>query len=115
MIINKGINDRNRYELPDLIIIAVFNSQNVPENIPKQLVSRRCRCYRIPISLRCLELGLTADTVFSLSLSLSLFDTFMAADEISWTTLPSIARTCTQYHSPECRHRPGNTRISGEL
>ncbi|KAG0039607.1 hypothetical protein BGZ82_007465 [Podila clonocystis] len=37
MIINKGINDRNRYELPDLIIIAVFSSQNVPENIPKQL------------------------------------------------------------------------------
>ncbi|KAG0083425.1 hypothetical protein BGZ92_010785, partial [Podila epicladia] len=37
MIINKGINDRNRYELPDLIIIAVFSSQNVPDNIPKQL------------------------------------------------------------------------------
>ncbi|KAG0022651.1 hypothetical protein BGZ81_008447 [Podila clonocystis] len=38
MIINKGINDRNRYELPDLIIIAIFSSQNVPENIPTQLL-----------------------------------------------------------------------------
>ncbi|KAF9426155.1 hypothetical protein BGZ94_006863 [Podila epigama] len=38
MIINKGINDRNRYELPDLIIIAIFNSQNVPDTIPKQLL-----------------------------------------------------------------------------
>lgn len=41
MIINKGINDRNRYELPDLIIIAVFSSQNVPDNIPKQLVKSK--------------------------------------------------------------------------
>lgn len=38
MIVNKGINDRNRYELPDLIIIAIFSSQNVPDNIPKQLL-----------------------------------------------------------------------------
>ncbi|KAG0249892.1 hypothetical protein BG011_008844 [Mortierella polycephala] len=38
MIINKEINDRNRYVLPDLIIIAVFNSSKVPENIPKQLL-----------------------------------------------------------------------------
>ncbi|KAF9903709.1 hypothetical protein EC991_003436 [Linnemannia zychae] len=37
MIINKEINDRNRYVLPDLIIIAIFNSPNVPENVPKQL------------------------------------------------------------------------------
>ncbi|KAK3842590.1 MAG: hypothetical protein J3R72DRAFT_442685 [Linnemannia gamsii] len=38
MIINKEINDRNRYVLPDLIIIAIFNSPNVPENVPKQLL-----------------------------------------------------------------------------
>lgn len=38
MIVNKEINDRNRYVLPDLIIIAIFNSPNVPENVPKQLV-----------------------------------------------------------------------------
>ncbi|KAF9147210.1 hypothetical protein BG015_011182, partial [Linnemannia schmuckeri] len=38
MIINKEINDRNRYVLPDLIIIAIFSSSNVPENVPKQLL-----------------------------------------------------------------------------
>ncbi|KAF9102875.1 hypothetical protein BGX29_004104 [Mortierella sp. GBA35] len=38
MIINKEINDKNRYVLPDLIIIAIFNSPNVPENVPKQLL-----------------------------------------------------------------------------
>ncbi|KAG0309201.1 hypothetical protein BGZ98_004501 [Dissophora globulifera] len=38
MIINKEINDRNRYMLPDLIIIAIFSSPNVPDNIPKQLL-----------------------------------------------------------------------------
>ncbi|KAF9333557.1 hypothetical protein BGZ91_011200 [Linnemannia elongata] len=38
MIVNKEINDRNRYVLPDLIIIAIFNSPNVPENVPKQLL-----------------------------------------------------------------------------
>jgi hypothetical protein len=38
MVINKEINDRNRYVFPDLIIVAIFNSPNVPENIPKQLV-----------------------------------------------------------------------------
>ncbi|CAO3565212.1 unnamed protein product [Mortierella alpina] len=38
MIINKEINDRNRYVLPDLIIVAIFNSSTVPENIPKQLL-----------------------------------------------------------------------------
>ncbi|KAK3809958.1 MAG: hypothetical protein J3Q66DRAFT_61554 [Benniella sp.] len=38
MVINKEINDRNRYIFPDLIIIAIFNSPNVPENIPKQLL-----------------------------------------------------------------------------
>ncbi|KAG0196348.1 hypothetical protein BGX28_010263 [Mortierella sp. GBA30] len=37
MIINKEINDRNRYVFPDLIVIAVFNSPNIPDNIPKQL------------------------------------------------------------------------------
>lgn len=38
MIVNKEVNDRNRYVLPDLIIIAIFTSPNVPENVPKQLV-----------------------------------------------------------------------------
>ncbi|KAG9062098.1 hypothetical protein KI688_006823 [Linnemannia hyalina] len=38
MIVNKEINDRNRYVLPDLIIIAIFNSPNVPENVPKRLL-----------------------------------------------------------------------------
>ncbi|KAF9962483.1 hypothetical protein BGZ72_004852 [Mortierella alpina] len=38
MIINKEINDRNRYVLPDLIIVAIFNSPTVPDNIPKQLL-----------------------------------------------------------------------------
>ncbi|KAF8939554.1 hypothetical protein BGZ47_008125 [Haplosporangium gracile] len=38
MIINKEINERNRYVLPDLIVIAIFNSPNVPENVPKQLL-----------------------------------------------------------------------------
>ncbi|KAG9327191.1 hypothetical protein KVV02_000907 [Mortierella alpina] len=38
MIINKEINDRNRYVLPDLVIIALFNSPTVPDNIPKQLL-----------------------------------------------------------------------------
>ncbi|KAF9179426.1 hypothetical protein BGZ51_006926 [Haplosporangium sp. Z 767] len=38
MIINKEINDRNRYVLPDLIIIAIFSSPKVPDNIPKQLL-----------------------------------------------------------------------------
>ncbi|KAF9161719.1 hypothetical protein DFQ26_004211 [Actinomortierella ambigua] len=37
MIITKEINDRNRYLLPDLIVIAVFNTPKVPSNIPKQL------------------------------------------------------------------------------
>ncbi|KAF9574733.1 hypothetical protein EC968_005738 [Mortierella alpina] len=38
MIINKEINDRNRYVLPDLIIVAIFSSSKVPDNIPKQLL-----------------------------------------------------------------------------
>lgn len=38
MIITREINDRNRYVFPDLIVIAVFNSPTVPDNIPKQLV-----------------------------------------------------------------------------
>ncbi|KAF9922042.1 hypothetical protein FBU30_007884 [Linnemannia zychae] len=37
MIINKEINDRNRYMLPDLIIIAIFRSSTVPEKVPRQL------------------------------------------------------------------------------
>ncbi|KAF9290572.1 hypothetical protein BGZ68_006682 [Mortierella alpina] len=38
MIINKEINDRNRYVLPDLIVIAIFSAPIVPDNIPKQLL-----------------------------------------------------------------------------
>lgn len=38
MAISKEINDRNRYTFPDLIIIAIFRSPNVPDNIPKQLL-----------------------------------------------------------------------------
>ncbi|KAI8596394.1 hypothetical protein EDD21DRAFT_388380 [Dissophora ornata] len=38
MIINKEINDRNRYVVPDLIIIAIFSSPDVPDNIPKELL-----------------------------------------------------------------------------
>lgn len=38
MVITREINDRNRYVFPDLIVIAVFNSPTVPDNIPKQLV-----------------------------------------------------------------------------
>ncbi|KAG0049619.1 hypothetical protein BGZ83_005544 [Gryganskiella cystojenkinii] len=38
MIITREINDRNRYVFPDLIVIAVFTSSTVPENIPKQLL-----------------------------------------------------------------------------
>ncbi|GJJ67849.1 hypothetical protein EMPS_00195 [Entomortierella parvispora] len=38
MIITREINDRNRYVFPDLIVIAVFNSPTVPDNIPKQLL-----------------------------------------------------------------------------
>ncbi|ORZ28116.1 hypothetical protein BCR41DRAFT_391584 [Lobosporangium transversale] len=38
MINNKEINDKNRYMLPDLLIVAIFNSPNIPDNIPKQLL-----------------------------------------------------------------------------
>ncbi|KAG0368672.1 hypothetical protein BC939DRAFT_452484 [Gamsiella multidivaricata] len=38
MIINKEINDKNRYVLPDLIITAIFRSPTVPDNVPKQLL-----------------------------------------------------------------------------
>ncbi|KAG0000787.1 hypothetical protein BGZ79_005477 [Entomortierella chlamydospora] len=38
MIVTKEINDKNRYVLPDLIIIAVFGSPNIPDKIPKQLL-----------------------------------------------------------------------------
>ncbi|KAF9202247.1 hypothetical protein BGZ49_007571 [Haplosporangium sp. Z 27] len=38
MIVTKEINDRNRYVLPDLIIIAVFGSSSIPDKIPKQLL-----------------------------------------------------------------------------
>ncbi|KAF9434069.1 hypothetical protein BGZ76_008631 [Entomortierella beljakovae] len=38
MIVTKEINDRNRYVLPDLIIIAVFNSPTIPDKIPRQLL-----------------------------------------------------------------------------
>ncbi|KAF9975518.1 hypothetical protein BGZ73_000822 [Actinomortierella ambigua] len=37
MIVTKEINDRNRFLLPDLIIIAVFHTPKVPSIIPKQL------------------------------------------------------------------------------
>ncbi|KAF9946506.1 hypothetical protein BGZ65_009643 [Modicella reniformis] len=38
MIINKEINDRNRYVFPDLIIVAIFRTPSVPDNIPRQLL-----------------------------------------------------------------------------
>ncbi|KAF9108555.1 hypothetical protein BGX27_008290 [Mortierella sp. AM989] len=38
MIVTKEINDRNRYVLPDLIIIAIFRSPNIPEKVPRQLL-----------------------------------------------------------------------------
>ncbi|KAI1315266.1 hypothetical protein EDD11_001047 [Mortierella claussenii] len=56
MIVNKEINDRNRYVLPDLIIIAIFTSPNIPDNIPKQLewdeLSRRMKAVTISNDMR---------------------------------------------------------------
>ncbi|KAF9580879.1 hypothetical protein BGW38_002295 [Lunasporangiospora selenospora] len=47
IIINKAIIDRNRYNFPDAILIAVFNTSTVPNSVPKQLdwdeLSKRMR------------------------------------------------------------------------
>ncbi|KAG0238896.1 hypothetical protein BGW42_000057 [Actinomortierella wolfii] len=53
MIVTKEINDRNRYLLPDLIVIAVFHTPTLPKNIPKQLLDHFAinYTYDIPVPI----------------------------------------------------------------